>query len=222
MWRQTPAGAVLVFGDTPAYNVRNGLIDEYIADGRVHEEDEDCFGFTALHAAAAEGLPDVAVKLLAAGAALEARDRSGCTPLHAASNVAVAAVLVGAGAALEARDGTGSTPLLTAVARMDRDVVRFLLSAGADARACDDEGGILHAWAYHHGLALADLEVLDDVMVAGAAVDARDDAGETAAALLARHGCDVAADAILRSARWRGLRRTWLVLVNRRQAFVTK
>jgi hypothetical protein len=82
--------------------------------------------------------------LLAAGAAANARDRLGFTPLHLATwlhhNQAVAAAPVDRGADVNARDKRGGTPLHGAVCLERLDAVRLLLGRGADPHAADYYG----------------------------------------------------------------------------------
>ena len=85
-----------------------------------------------------EGTP--VVTALTAGAALEARNRDGRTPLHGAAwhneNPAVVTVLLKAGAKIEARDKDGRTPLHGAAWHNENPaVVIALLDTGADPKA---------------------------------------------------------------------------------------
>ena len=93
------------------------------------------------------GLADAAdvARCLKAGAKVNARDKTGQTPLHVVArhgkNPAVVAVLVGAGARAGARDETGATPLHAAALKSGSPaMVKALLEAGADAAARDEKG----------------------------------------------------------------------------------
>ncbi len=102
-------------------------------------------GDTALHVAAAGYQRDTAETLLAAGAAVGARNRRGATPLHYAADgrpdsprwdppaqARVIECLVRAGADPGSVDKNGVTPLHRAVRTRCGDAVRALLAAGAD------------------------------------------------------------------------------------------
>lgn len=101
-----------------------------------------------LHSAA--GLGDFAgvQRLLAAGVAVNQRDRSGDTALHDAArngHAQIAQALLAAGADPEAGDKGRRTPLHIAVTNNHANVIRVLLNAGANANAADFEGkGLLH------------------------------------------------------------------------------
>ena len=92
---------------------------------------------TPLHLA---GTAEVARVLLKAGASVSSRDILGYTPLHLASTAEVARVLLKAGARVSSRASVGYTPLHRAAAGGRADVVEFLLSVGANAKARDKNG----------------------------------------------------------------------------------
>lgn len=117
---------------------------------------------TALHYASRSL---IAEKLINAGAAVDAEDAEGCTPLHravAGRRLDVAWLLLAHGARTDSRDDEGRTPiahakgceaaewmlrhkppkaLLRAVEADRADVVEALLCAGADKEVRDDEKG---------------------------------------------------------------------------------
>jgi hypothetical protein len=110
-------------------------------------------GDTALHVAAAAYRPDLARKLIAAGADVGARNRRGAEPLHAAAvgspnsdawnpsaQAATIALLIEAGADPNAVDMDGVTPLHRAVRTRCAAAVAALLDCGADA-ARKNNGG---------------------------------------------------------------------------------
>src|SRR5262249_17501240 len=115
------------------------LLDEGL-DPDVRDE----YGGTALFRAAEAGRLEVARMLLEAGAAPRARNLAGATPLHAAAaggQPALARLLLDAGVDPDIRDSGGVTPLWLAATdlplpsaprRGQIEVVRVLLSAGAD------------------------------------------------------------------------------------------
>ena len=102
-------------------------------------------GDTALHFAAAAYQPEIAKKLLAAGADVRARNRFGDEPLHAAAaghpgshhwnpeaQAATISSLIQAGADPNAASKRGVTPLHIAVRTRASIAVRTLLQLGAD------------------------------------------------------------------------------------------
>ncbi|XP_028173938.1 poly [ADP-ribose] polymerase tankyrase [Ostrinia furnacalis] len=98
---------------------------------------------TPLHFAAGYGRREVVEILIAAGAALQARDDGGLQPLHNACSFGHADVvraLLSAGAAPAARDNWGYTPLHEAAAKGKVDVCIALLQHGADPNIRNTEG----------------------------------------------------------------------------------
>ncbi len=98
--------------------------------------------------------PRVAEALLAHGAALEATNHLGRTPLLVAAqftNEAVARVLVAHHANLNARDEYGSTPLNLVAYRGNVAITELLLKVGANANLEDDEGFTPLNTAIEHG-----------------------------------------------------------------------
>ena len=77
-------------------------------------------------------------RLLAAGAAVDAADGAGQTPLHyvaASGHSEAATALLSAGAAVDAADTDGLTPLHWAAYYRQSGVLRLLLRSGADVSA---------------------------------------------------------------------------------------
>lgn len=110
-------------------------------------------GDTALHVAAAAYDGATARRLLAGGAAVDARNRRGATPLHYAvdgvpgsatwqprAQAAIIACLLAAGADANAADDSGTTPLHRAVRNRCAAAVRALLAGGADAERDNGRG----------------------------------------------------------------------------------
>ena len=143
--------------------------------------DPPTLGTTELHAAAgASGVVEVEV-LLKAGADVNAKDKDGDTPLHAAagdnSSPAVLEVLLKAGADVNAKDADGNTPLHgAAFNNSSPEVLEVLLKAGADVNAKDTIGRTpLHAAAFNN----PSPAVLELLLKAGADPRALDTEGKT-------------------------------------------
>lgn len=97
----------------------------------------------ALGAAAAWDRVDVIGALLAAGAAVDAKEEGGWHPLlwaAANGNADAAQALVEAGAGVDEPNEDGDTPLTLAARRGALGVVRVLLDAGADVERADGDG----------------------------------------------------------------------------------
>jgi hypothetical protein len=108
-----------------------------------------------LHVAAAEGFPVIAARLIGRGAAVEAVDRHGRTPVFDAArngHPEVLRVLFRHGASVEARNDRGESALHEAILALGlgtlsrpelerrRMAVELLVQAGADLRALDHGG----------------------------------------------------------------------------------
>jgi hypothetical protein len=112
---------------------------------------------TALHAAAFAYDTEVARRLVELGADVQARNRRGAEPIHAATiggpgsanwnparQRAVISYLIEAGADPNARAAGGVTPLHRAVRNRCSAAVEMLLGAGADPRLTNDNGSTAH------------------------------------------------------------------------------
>lgn len=97
-----------------------------------------------VYSAAFRGQRDVAAKLIAAGADVNAAQKStGATPLYAASekgHVDVVQLLADRGADVNAAANTGMTPLCVASQDGHVDVVQLLADRGADVNAAKNDG----------------------------------------------------------------------------------
>lgn len=97
-----------------------------------------------LISAAERGDTAAVLRLLSAGAAIDARDARGRTALLAATHanqVTTAAALIDAGADINIRDDRKDNPLLYAGAEGLLDILRLLIAAGADTRITNRYGG---------------------------------------------------------------------------------
>ncbi len=111
-------------------------------------------GLTDLHLAAYDGDLEWVQDCLTHGLDKEARDKHGNTPLHWATAMSmangereeVATTLIAAGCDVNARRSGGETILMNAVAAGNRDVIRQLLQAGADASLTNDKGETAQAY----------------------------------------------------------------------------
>jgi ankyrin repeat protein len=107
-----------------------------------------------LRRAAAAGDAAACARLLAAGAAVDARDGEGRTALLLATHanrVEAARVLVAAGADVNAKDSISDSPYLYAGAEGRDEILRLTLANGADLRAVNRYGGTALIPAAHHG-----------------------------------------------------------------------
>ena len=124
---------------------------------------------------------------------MDARDKSGATPLHQAAlkgNLALASLLLQHGADVNARDGGGATPLHNAALSGRSELAALLLDKGADREARDAESGatplsLAAAWGR---TALVEL-----LVERGADVNAGNRAGVTPMAAAAKNGFPEAA-----------------------------
>lgn len=99
---------------------------------------------TPLHQAAARGDARAIAQLLGQGAAIDARDAQGRTPLLLATHgnhVQAARVLIGAGADVNAKDKIQDSPYLYAGARGHLEILTMTLAQGADLRSTNRFGG---------------------------------------------------------------------------------
>ncbi len=112
------------------------------------------------------------------GAYVNATDKYGQTPLHAAAGLGkakVIPVLLKAGADVNAKEKTGFTPLHAAANNGQAKIISILVQAGADVNAKSDGGFTpLHAAAF-----FGKAEVISVLVKAGAYVNPEDSLGDT-------------------------------------------
>jgi cytohesin len=142
---------------------------------------------------AIKGQTDIADLLIAKGANVDARDKSGATPLHQAAlkgNLAFATLLLQHGADVNARDGDGATPLHNAALSGRRELAALLLDKGADREARDSESG---ATPLYLAAAWGRTALVELLVARGADVNARNKAGVTPLAAAEKNGFPEAA-----------------------------
>jgi ankyrin repeat protein len=126
------------------------------------------------------GCTDLAAVLLAAGAAVEARDRFGNTPLllaAAAGQDEAIKLLLDAGARIDHRNLAGSSPLLRAAMDNRWRTAVLLLERGADPNLTNGQKlGALHAAAY-----VGNEMLVQALLAHGAVADAIDATGKSPA-----------------------------------------
>lgn len=125
----------------------------------------DARGQTALHAICWQGEysdPDMNVcceqiirALVSSGASVDARDSSGNTPLHEATdgdwgNQTAVRVLLELGAQPDPQNSAGQTPLMDAASRGEIECVRLLLAAGANPDTRNQDGFNARDYARGH------------------------------------------------------------------------
>lgn len=134
----------------------------------------------AIHKAALECEPEIAMGLLASGlgGGVDCLTSTGLTPLMYCAVegcLPVAKVLLSYGANLEIAADEGVTALMLAAVNGRHAVAKLLAKAGADLEAASYKGGrALHLTAH-----LGDVEMMKVLIKAGANVDARKDDGST-------------------------------------------
>lgn len=154
------------------------------------------YSMTALHKAAINGHKEVAVVLLGARAAVDARDIGGWTPLHWAADRGhkeVMQVLLRANADEGAKDKNGGTPLQWAARHGHTHVAEVLFGVGAAFDAKDRGGWTPLHWAARHG----HNDIAGVLLNAAAAVEAKDRGGWTPLHWAARQGHKPVAEVLL-------------------------
>ena len=144
---------------------------------------------TPLHHAAGydrAGSATIAATLIAAGAAVNAKNRYGWTPLHRAANgnVSVVSLLLAAGADVNAKNNDGTTPLHRAVNHGRAAIAATLIAAGAEVNAKSNNGDTpLHRIAGGDRAAVAAA-----LIAAGADLEAKNNGGDTPLHQATRNG----------------------------------
>ena len=161
----------------------------------------DWLGYMPLHIAASFGIEAAVDVLLAKGVNLEARTTAGSTPLLLAvwrGNADVVRKLLAHGAQVDTRDCQQCSPLHVAVRTGNATMLRLLLAAGADAAGVSrfmlgqgSDGRVaysdsnstafqLGATPMHIAAYTGQVQLVQQLLAAGAAVDLVDGQGGTA------------------------------------------
>ena len=175
-----------VHGITPLHFAGNSKIAKYLiskgADVNVREDDKGC---TPLHIATRRGDVDFVKCLVSAGANVDAKTKSGRTPLHFVfslwnnddRSIDIINFLVSAGANVDSQDYKGSTPLHLAAEWEKLNVAQFLISIGADVHVKDKQGMTpLHSVAKYR---CESIEIIKYLVANGADVNTKNDRGNT-------------------------------------------
>jgi excisionase family DNA binding protein len=144
-------------------------------------------GETVLFDAIRIGDVDDVEFLLAAGAAVNAKDSEGWTPLMwttVKGYAEIARALLAAGADVHAKNNKGWTALRLAVSLNDTELARSLIEAGADVNDRDQKGST----ALMQAAGEKSVESLELLLDYGADANLIDEAGDTAMAMAARNG----------------------------------
>lgn len=158
----------------------------------VNEKSSGSWETTPLHLAVYHCEDGEALKMITAlaekGAAIDARDNYGLTPLliAAGGKPKSALYLLGRGADAGAKDNYGNTPLILAARAGNPDLIRALTEKAADVNASNDEGSTPLIGASIHG----DIGIVRYLLGKGADPLHRDGYGKTARDYAVSHGRD--------------------------------
>jgi ankyrin repeat protein len=127
--------------------------------------------YLSIHGAADRGDIEAVKQHLAAGTDVNAKNRSGETPLFFAATKEITELLIAKGADVDAKDD-GWTPLHAAVDEGHKEVVELLITKGADVNAKDKRGSTSLFFA-------ATKEITELLIAKGADVNAKNRSGST-------------------------------------------
>ena len=125
---------------------------------------------------------------------LNATNRYGSTLLLGAGSIQMVKFLVANGANVKAKDRTGTTALHLAALRGQTEVVNLLLQKGSDVNATESDGSTpLHYAAWNISLEWSSSrpkdQVIESLLAAGADINARTLSGSTPLHVAVRSGC---------------------------------
>ena len=137
---------------------------------------------------AIKGQTDIADLLISKGANVNARDKSGATPLHQVAlkgNLAFATLLLQHGADVNARDGDGANTAAQCRPKRPPGSGGLAARQGRDREARDTESG---ATPLYHAAAWGRTALVELLVARGADVNARNKAGVTPLAAAEKNG----------------------------------
>jgi ankyrin repeat protein len=157
----------------------------------VFSKDEN--GFTPLHLAAANGHKAMAELLLNNNSEVNSKDNAGSTPLHQAAAAEgqpsdLVEMLLAHGATVNSTDKYGLTPLHYAILAGNREVIKVLLTHGANANAKDSKYGSTPLIV---AVGQGDKEVVELLLAYGADVNASDSMGTPVAWAIHTNHADI-------------------------------
>ncbi|MGK7936681.1 MAG: ankyrin repeat domain-containing protein [Xenococcaceae cyanobacterium] len=146
------------------------------------------FGFSPLHQAAltrcrgfaeSAACQQICELLISHGADINAKDKTGCTPLHQAARVGhqnIVELLLDCGAKVNALDLTKKSALFGAAQHHKESIVKLLLSRGAEVNLTDDRDCTPLLWAFQKSDGDETIKILIEY---GANINVRDSRGRS-------------------------------------------
>ena len=165
------------------------IIDQLLLYGAKINAKDDLYGQIALHMACLARTPQSCLRLVEAGADIECRDEmGGGTPLIFAcqsGDAGCVQILVESGANIESETFEAETAIFIAAQFSSHEVIRILLSRGANLARYNKDGlSILHCLAENGDL--ESLKLFTEVRIKGLRIDDEDSRGMTPAKLAER------------------------------------
>ncbi len=122
-------------------SIHSGVIEinQYLAAGG-NPYGRDRNGRTLLHTAVKEKEVGLTKMLIDKGIQIDARDKSGMSPLHYASSIKIIDLLLANGADINAQTTQGQTLLHRAVEQNEAEIVSLLISRGGETNIRDQKG----------------------------------------------------------------------------------
>lgn len=179
-------------GRTPVQHCSDLKVVKYMVEHGANVSTKDNSGVTMLHSVCCDSEhTSVALLeyLLGCGLDINAKTKSGNTPLHYADSVKVVKYLVNHGANINAKNSCGATPLLEAAKYMNLELVKCLVELGADVNVKEKSEGFIpeiEGFTPLHYAAL-DMELVKYLVEHGADINAKNSAGKTPLKLVLEH-----------------------------------